>query len=221
MKKKLLILLLSISCGLWPVSEDSLMEDINKGNTGNIIASLTTPFNINFILQSNTVTKVNQSYQGETPLTFATQKGNKDIINILLLHGANANFKNKKGELPLTEATIQGNLDLIELFIARGADINAQNKSGSTALLIASAKARTTTSDYYKIATYLIGKGARKDIKDNLGNDFAYYLKKSKLPVPGEMPVPAPVLTPVPSAPPAPVVTPAQTPAPAPTPIQK
>jgi ankyrin repeat protein len=64
--------------------------------------------------------------RGETPLAGAAIAGQKDIADLLLAHGADANGPDGYGNYPLALAMEHGNSEVAQLLIARGADVNRQ-----------------------------------------------------------------------------------------------
>lgn len=93
---------------------------------------------------------------GETPLHYAAQHGDKHAAKLLIANRADVNTKNNNGETPLHCATRWGYKDVIELLIANGADIELKTKAGSTALQIA------IEMDYQGLSS-LLRKHAVKD----------------------------------------------------------
>jgi ankyrin repeat protein len=84
---------------------------------------------------------------GYTALHRATNHANPDreIISLLIYHGADIGVKNEFGDTPLHLATDQANPDtgIINLLIGHGADIEVQNKSGKIP--------RLSTADYQEL----------------------------------------------------------------------
>ena len=71
---------------------------------------------------------------GNTPLMYAAENGNKDIVKLLIDKGANVNKQDKNGKTPLMYAVVKGNKDIVKLLIENGAIVNKQNKDGQKAL---------------------------------------------------------------------------------------
>lgn len=66
---------------------------------------------------------------GNSPLNFASWKGNVEIVKMLVNANANANI-NHKGEgglTPLISAIFNGNIEIAEFLINQGADLNIQD----------------------------------------------------------------------------------------------
>ena len=97
-------------------------------------------------------------------LISAAQKGDIDIVRILLDNGANINFINNHGRTVLMLASIEGYLNIVNLLLDMGALINLQNNYGITALMFASIYGNTD------IVKLLLDNGANIDIVNNEGN---------------------------------------------------
>ena len=61
-----------------------------------------------------------------TPLPNAVWEQNKEIVELLINHGADVNAKNDDAGTPLHAASMKDNKEIVELLINRGADINAK-----------------------------------------------------------------------------------------------
>jgi len=89
----------------------------------------------------------NASYHlGPTVLTLGVERGDLDIITLLLDHEADPNRQGKHGprappreseSYPLIIAAKRGRLDIVRLLVSRGADTAARGSSGLTALSVA------------------------------------------------------------------------------------
>jgi ankyrin repeat protein len=69
-----------------------------------------------------------------TELHRAAEAGMKDMVELLLAKGADANFKDRDRCTPLHYAVRRGHKDVVELLIAHGADVNAKDIRGETPL---------------------------------------------------------------------------------------
>ncbi len=70
-----------------------------------------------------------------TQLFAATEGGDLQAANALLLAGADCNARNEEQATPLMLAASLGRLDIVETFIGHGADVNAKDSRGWTALM--------------------------------------------------------------------------------------
>ena len=79
-----------------------------------------------------------KNYAGIAPLAIAAEKGNMEIIQLLVDTGkADVNDKSSYGITPLIAAAAMGRGNVIEYLVAHGADVNAKDDMGKTALLYA------------------------------------------------------------------------------------
>ena len=79
-----------------------------------------------------------KNYAGITPLTIAAEKGNMEIIKMLVEDGkAVVNDPSSYGVTPLIAAAAAGNDKVVEYLIAQGADVTAKDDLGKTALIYA------------------------------------------------------------------------------------
>ena len=91
---------------------------------------------------------------GTTPLHWAVQKDDADLVDRLIKAGANVRAKNDYGSTPMTEAAINGNVAILEKLLKAGADVESPNADGQTALMVV---ARTSNVDAAKL---LLSRGA-------------------------------------------------------------
>lgn len=79
-----------------------------------------------------------KNYAGITPLTIAGEKGNMDIIRLLVENGkANVNDKSSYGVTPLIAAAAAGKSEAVTYLVKHGADTTAKDDLGKTALIYA------------------------------------------------------------------------------------
>lgn len=71
-------------------------------------------------------------------LALAATAGETEVVQALLLIGANINEKDRHGYTALMEAALSARADIVALLIADGADVNSTSKDGLTALNFAS-----------------------------------------------------------------------------------
>lgn len=112
----------------------------------------------------------NQTAYGETPLTLALLSyHHKEMIELLLTHGADPNAFVHIGVTPLQRA-IEDDLPYdVELLLANGADPDAINLSGSSSVLWAVMHGKT------RILELLLNAGANPNMKDAAGRTALFY----------------------------------------------
>jgi hypothetical protein len=124
----------------------------------------------------------NQRNHEGTPL-LAAAADSKDLVEILLAHGANAMVTNRVGNMPLQHAANAGNTNVIELLLKHGADINARGWNGTTPLSYAVQNGQDSTAEF------LLQHGADPNIRNDSGNT-PLDLAKNRNPRPGLPPPP-------------------------------
>ena len=91
---------------------------------------------------------------------YAINKGDENIVQILIEAGANVNIQNKDGWAPLFFAVDKGYENIVNILLSKGADVNIQNFNGSTPLFYA------VDIGYENIVKKLLSKGADINIQD-------------------------------------------------------
>ena len=74
---------------------------------------------------------------GYNALTGAVTSGHVAVVQWLLDHGANANYRYSAGYSPLLTAAANGRVDIAKLLLAHGADPHATTNDGKTPLSLA------------------------------------------------------------------------------------
>ena len=97
---------------------------------------------------------------GSTPLLWAANLNDSDLVLRLLKAGANPRVRNQLGSTPLAEAAFNSNTETVKALLDRGADPNAPGADGQTPLMIVS---RTSNVAAAKL---LLEKGANPNIKE-------------------------------------------------------
>ncbi|XP_050786791.1 B-cell lymphoma 3 protein [Gopherus flavomarginatus] len=115
-----------------------------------------------------------RNYEGLTPLHISVATSNRDMVLLLLEHGADIDAVDiKSGRSPLLHAVENNSLDMVELLIQNGANVNAQSYAGCTALHVASGRGLL---DALRL---LVRNGADCGIK-NYHNDTALMVAKNR-----------------------------------------
>ncbi len=97
---------------------------------------------------------------GSTPLLWAANLNDGDLVGRLLKAGANPKVRNQLGSTPLGEAALNANTPMIKALLDAGADPNAAGPDGQTPLMIVA-----RTSDV-AVAKMLLDKGANPNVKE-------------------------------------------------------
>jgi len=86
---------------------------------------------------------------------------NQDLAQLLIAQGAELNAQDNQGNTPLHQALIRRIGDLAKLLIVQGADVNAKKNQGKTPLHLV---------ENQDLAELLIAKGAELNAQDNQGS---------------------------------------------------
>jgi ankyrin repeat protein len=97
---------------------------------------------------------------GSTPLLWAANLNDTDLVSRLLNAGANPNVRNQLGSTPLAEAAFSANTAMVKALLDAGADPNATCADGQTPLMLI---ARTADVAAAKL---LLEKGANPNLKE-------------------------------------------------------
>lgn len=102
--------------------------------------------------------------EGQAPLHVAVHEGHRELLQFLLLRGADVNVRDRTGKTPLYAGTYWDDITMVDLLIAKGADVNVRDENDSTPLH------NSVKEGYREVARYLILKGAKVNSKDKQGN---------------------------------------------------
>jgi uncharacterized protein len=97
---------------------------------------------------------------GTTPLHWAVDREQTEIVQMLIRAGANVKAANRYGVTPLWLASVNGNANTLAMLLEAGADAGSANSDGETALMVA---ARTGKIDAVNL---LLARGADPNTKE-------------------------------------------------------
>ncbi|KAK2765322.1 hypothetical protein FQN54_008166 [Arachnomyces sp. PD_36] len=100
----------------------------------------------------------------EAAIHFAASSGSKEVVQLMLEHGADINSRSSQGSTPLHKALEAGQEDIIELLTDAGADVNSPLLYGRTPLHFTAALGQE------KVAESLLRKGADRTKRDVFGS---------------------------------------------------
>lgn len=106
----------------------ALIEAAKKGETAQVKELINKKVNVN--------AKDKYSRDGKTALIVAAEHGHKDVVELLLEHGANVNEKDEDGWTALIYAAVNDYKDVVELLLKHGANVKEKNNLGKTALIL-------------------------------------------------------------------------------------
>ncbi|MDX6611656.1 MAG: uncharacterized protein QOD75_842 [Blastocatellia bacterium] len=132
-------------------------DPLVKAAYSNDLAAVT-----NLALMSSDV-NVSDQLTHTTALAHAVENANRDMVQVLLSAGANANAKNNYGATALMHLGENATVELVHDLLAAGVDIHAADESGMTALL------KVASSCKFEVVNELVSAGARIDVKDSDG----------------------------------------------------
>jgi len=101
--------------------------------------------------------------EGESPLMLATQEGHKDLVEELLMRGANVDAKDFKGQSMIHKAVLQNHFECLKIILSNKCKLNDADFSGFTALdhaLVNLDKGADNDMILPNIVTVLLEKGA-------------------------------------------------------------
>ena len=108
-------------------------------------------------------------YYSSTPLYEAADRGNTDVVQLLLERSADPNRADLDGETPLYKAVVKGDLDVVRLLLERGAEPNKSDDRGRTPLHEA------TRKGHGDVARLLIDGGAELNVADATSQTPLYW----------------------------------------------
>lgn len=115
------------------------------------------------MLISNNVKPHNSCTDGRTPLHDASERGNIDIVRLILDTEPDVNAENWQKITPLHLAASYGRIEVVQLLLERGANIDAQDSNGMTPLH------RAAFQNHSEIVQFLISSGCDHQLLNNDG----------------------------------------------------
>jgi uncharacterized protein len=103
----------------------------------------------------------------KTALSIATQRGNFDLVKVLLKGGVKPNGKLKDDATVLMVSASMGFSEIVKLLIEFGAEINAKTTFGATSLML--------SDDNSEIVKLLLKNGAKIDFTDENRRTAVFY----------------------------------------------
>ncbi len=110
---------------------------------------------------------------GCTPLILATVGGHHNLVDLLILAGADLEAEADEGETALSLAAAVRRVSVVSQLLSAGADPNHANAAGRTPLMVAA------STGAKNLCRALIDAGATLDAKDREGRTFTDYLSAS------------------------------------------
>ncbi len=137
--------------------ETPLIDAAEKGDINEVRRILAKGININAV-----------GYWGKTALSTAAYKGHKDIVSLLIEHGADLNTSDWNGGTPLSNSVTHE--EIFKLLLDKGADINTRYNEGWTVL-------HEAALGYERnITTLLLAKGMNINSVDNNGQTPLHFV---------------------------------------------
>jgi len=94
-------------------------------------------------------------------LTDAIRGNNLEVVNKLIIAGADVNVRDNNSEIPLMYAAEHGHKEIVQVLLAAGANVNIVNNHGVTSLMDAS------HNGHVEIVQMLLTAGADVNIRNN------------------------------------------------------
>lgn len=114
--------------------------------------------------------------RGMSLLTEAVERGNPQIVEMLLAFGADVNLRNSSGRSPLMSLTETATPEMVRNLLAAGARPNARTNNGATPLMLAAATSPV------RVIKELIDAGANVNARDSSGETCLFYAARSNKP---------------------------------------
>ncbi|RYP80768.1 hypothetical protein DL770_006088 [Monosporascus sp. CRB-9-2] len=100
------------------------------------------------------------AHKGQTPLSWAAEKGHKEIVQLLLDSGAEADAKDDNGRTSLSRTAEKGDKEIMQLLLDSGAEADAKDNDSWTPLF------RAAERGHKEIVQLLLNSGAEANAKN-------------------------------------------------------
>ncbi|KAJ5174127.1 uncharacterized protein N7482_000004 [Penicillium canariense] len=111
-----------------------------------------------------------QGGSGQTALSLVAQKGDLEMVTILLTHGADVNARKKNGAPPLSLAAAEGHEATANLLLEYGAKVECKDKHGHPPLWYAVCRGKSIS-----IIKALLDWGANLEYQDRAGRTVLFW----------------------------------------------
>lgn len=138
------------------ITHNSLMEAIKYDDV---------PAAIRLVSEGVDVNRRDEDEYGWTPLFWACQYGNIEILELLISNGASTDLEGENKWTPLQVASYKGFLSIVDVLLNHGTNIDSTNVHGWSALMYAA------SNGHLSVVKRLIEKGAAWNVRDNAGFD--------------------------------------------------
>jgi ankyrin repeat protein len=152
------VIMLGGAMGSVTVSENPLAKAVSENDLATVKALAFNTRNINAI----------ETPGGMGLLAEAVDHGNREIVEVLLLAGANVNARTEGGRTPLMAVSEKTTVELVRDLLAYGANINARDDFGDDAVIIAAEASNVG------VLKELISAGARVDATNSVGHNALF-----------------------------------------------
>ncbi|MDX5462581.1 MAG: ankyrin repeat domain-containing protein, partial [Wolbachia endosymbiont of Tetragnatha montana] len=141
---------------LFPNKDDIAVNDnltADKNNLARLLHIAISKGNVDEAMRLIKQVGTDITYMGRSPLYFASEIGNFDMVKLLIEHGVTPNNRDALGSTPLIVAIGKGDVKIVEYLIKAGANVNLSDQYGNVPLDFAPGK-------NMEIAKLLIDEGA-------------------------------------------------------------
>eukprot|EP00178_Gracilaria_changii_P023646 TRINITY_DN71520_c0_g1_i1.p1 TRINITY_DN71520_c0_g1~~TRINITY_DN71520_c0_g1_i1.p1 ORF type:complete len:317 (-),score=36.95 TRINITY_DN71520_c0_g1_i1:82-1032(-) len=156
--------------------KDAEMETINFSNSPyqSVHYQACRPLTQNNELSASTVNSVDSN--GNTPLMWAVNCNNLEMISALVSNNANVNQQNNEGETALYLACARGYSECVSYLCEHGASFNIVNIEGASCAHIAAAHG------HVRVLEYLIYLGCFMNLQDEFGDTPLHWAVRENKP---------------------------------------